>query len=291
MNTSHQNYSNVPESPSKLQNNNGDTSHKEDIISNTQNNKINQKKTQSPNKYNKSDLVGDQTELHLNEISKDDNSKQITVLEKDNGKNNAVPNISDINTSTNNNLSHKPENLLLINDDQKTNKINVVKETKKRGGKGRRKKDDESEDESFKIDEEEKRIFNQLKDINNTRLPGFDQVQKERPKPIIDRNLEVEHVVNLDDLNKKTKLTNSELLFAILEITRNTKYYGMSNSTKSRNFWEILESVEDFQNVFGVFKAETLRKYWRILSSIEDTDKLINVIKENDKLIDNPVLK
>jgi hypothetical protein len=81
------------------------------------------------------------------------------------------------------------------------------------------------------------------------------------------------------------------MILAIMEITTNAKYYGMTNSTKSRIFWEVLENVEDFQNVFGSFKAETLRKYWRTLSFIENNEKLISIVKENEKIIDNPALK
>lgn len=168
------------------------------------------------------------------------------------------------------------------------------KEVKKRGGKGgRRKKDDDEEsDESFKINPSDQRIFQQLKDNKGIKHPSnLDQVQKERPKPVIDNTIIVEHIINLEELNKKEKISNTEMIFAILEITKNTKYYGMTNSTKSRIFWEILENFEEYGNVFGSFKSETLRKYWRTLSSVENNEKMINVIKEHQELIDNPVLK
>ena len=84
------------------------------------------------------------------------------------------------------------------------------------------------------------------------------------------------------------------MIFSIVEITTNAKYYGMVNSTRSRIFWEVLNDVQEFKNIFGNFKSETLRKYWRLLSSVGEDEKLnslIEVVRDNQKNLDNPLLK
>jgi len=81
------------------------------------------------------------------------------------------------------------------------------------------------------------------------------------------------------------------MILAIMEIATNSKYYGMVNSTGSRIFWEVLESIDDLNGVFGNFKAETLRKYWRLISAVKEDEKIINIINEHQKEIDNPLLK
>ena len=208
----------------------------------------------------------------------------------DNQENQDINIISNSDSNIKNDKNESKLHYQLINLQPFLAENSKPKESKK-GRKARRKKDDDGDsDESFKVDVEEERMFKMTTGKKVISL-NPDEPVKERPKPVIDRTLQVDHVINLDELNLKEKITNFNMLLAIIEITKNTKYYGMSNSTKSRNFWEILERVEDFENVFGAFKSETLRKYWRLLSTVADMDKLLELIKENQTLIDNPILK
>jgi NACalpha-BTF3-like transcription factor len=45
------------------------------------------------------------------------------------------------------------------------------------------------------------------------------------------------------------------------------------------------------KKIFKDFKSETLRKYWKIIRQTGDNDKFIEVVKQNEKFINNPVLR
>lgn len=188
------------------------------------------------------------------------------------------PEIKDNNLSNKNNMT--PYDFLQSLENK------VEDKGKKRSGR-RKKGDGQDSDESFHVDEEEK-LFRKPKESKQTASP---KEPKERPLPKIDRSIEVKHIIDIEELNKKNKLSNSEMILAICEITTNSKYYGMQNSTRSRIFWEIIENMDDYENVFGSFRSETLRKYWRMLSAVENTGKIVKVVQENQKLIDNQLLK
>lgn len=93
-------------------------------------------------------------------------------------------------------------------------------------------------------------------------------------------------IANLADLNKKTKLNNSDFILALLEISLNSHKYGIEFSNKSKFFWEEVIRLGQFKNIFLKFKSETLRKYWRFLSENEDVEKVLETVKKFRDSID-----
>jgi hypothetical protein len=106
-----------------------------------------------------------------------------------------------------------------------------------------------------------------------------------RPKVLIEaQNEPIDQVIDLSEL-KTGKVSNSQLLLALIEICMNAKKYGINLLNKSRVFWDEVYNQKDFENIFKNFKAETLRKYWRIISEIGDLQGVINTIKSFEDVI------
>ena len=98
-------------------------------------------------------------------------------------------------------------------------------------------------------------------------------------------------LVDIEQLNKKDTLNNSEMLLVIIQICLNPAKYKLSNSTTTKSFWDAVMKKEEFKKLLKIFKSETLRKYWRILREINDMDQLIKIIKDNKEVINNPCFK
>lgn len=98
-------------------------------------------------------------------------------------------------------------------------------------------------------------------------------------------------LVDIEQLNKKDSLNNSEMLLVIIQICLNPSKYKLSNSTTTKSFWDAVMKKEEFKKLLKIFKSETLRKYWRILREINDMDQLIKIIKDNKEVINNPCFK
>ena len=98
-------------------------------------------------------------------------------------------------------------------------------------------------------------------------------------------------LVDIEELNKKESLTNSEMLLVIIQICLNPSKYKLSNSTTTKSFWDAVMKKDEFKKLLKIFKSETLRKYWRILREINDMNLLIKTIKENKEVINNPCFK
>lgn len=98
-------------------------------------------------------------------------------------------------------------------------------------------------------------------------------------------------LVDIEELNKKDSLTNSEMLLVIIQICLNPSKYKLSNSTTTKSFWDAVMKKDEFKKLLKIFKSETLRKYWRILREINDMNLLIKTIKENKEVINNPCFK
>jgi len=98
-------------------------------------------------------------------------------------------------------------------------------------------------------------------------------------------------LVDIEQLNKKDSLNNSEMLLVIIQICLNPAKYKLSNSTTTKSFWDAVMKKEEFKKLLKIFKSETLRKYWRILREINDMDQLIKIIKDNKEVINNPCFK
>ena len=98
-------------------------------------------------------------------------------------------------------------------------------------------------------------------------------------------------LVDIEQLNKKDSINNSEMLLVIIQICLNPAKYKLSNSTTTKSFWDAVMKKEEFKKLLKIFKSETLRKYWRILREINDMDQLIKIIKDNKEVINNPCFK
>jgi hypothetical protein len=95
-------------------------------------------------------------------------------------------------------------------------------------------------------------------------------------------------IANLKEIKNKSKLTNSDFILAILEISLNAHRYGIEFLNKSKLFWEAVTNMKEFKNIFLQFKPETLRKYWRYLSETSSIEKLLdNLKKYKDKIDEN----
>ena len=104
-------------------------------------------------------------------------------------------------------------------------------------------------------------------------------------------NLTVGTIIDLPKLASQPEIQNSDIILAIFEIcTFNKKYnYECSNNTKA--FWERVVEEEVLKKIFKQFKSETLRKYWKIIRLAGNNDKFIEIVKHNEKFINNPVFK
>ena len=104
-------------------------------------------------------------------------------------------------------------------------------------------------------------------------------------------NSTVGTIIDLPKLASQSEIQNSDIILAIFEIcTFNKKYnYECSNNTKA--FWERVVEEEVLKKIFKQFKSETLRKYWKIIRLTGNNDKFIEIVKHNEKFINNPVFK
>ena len=100
-----------------------------------------------------------------------------------------------------------------------------------------------------------------------------------------------EAIMDLPKLAVKSDITNSDIILAIFEIcTFNKKYnYECSNNTKS--FWDRVVQEGILKNIFKNFKSETLRKYWKIIRQTGNNAKFMEIVRQNETFINNPLFK
>jgi NACalpha-BTF3-like transcription factor len=110
-------------------------------------------------------------------------------------------------------------------------------------------------------------------------------------KEINEQNPQIDTIIDLPKLASQSEIQNSDIILAIIEIcTFNKKYnYDCSNNTKA--FWERVVDEEVLKKIFRNFKSETLRKYWKIIRLTGNNDKFIEIVRHNEKFINNPVFK
>ena len=97
--------------------------------------------------------------------------------------------------------------------------------------------------------------------------------------------------MDLPKLSMQTNITNSDIILAIFEIcTFNKKYnYECSNNTKA--FWDRVVKEGILKKIFKNFKSETLRKYWKIIRQTQNNEKFMEIVRQNEKFINNPLYK
>ena len=134
---------------------------------------------------------------------------------------------------------------------------------------------------------EEEQNSNKNENTNNNKQDENDNDNNKEEN----QNQQVEAIIDLPKLASQSEIRNSDVLLAIFEIsTFNKKYnYECSNNTKA--FWERVVEEEVLKKIFKNFKSETLRKYWKIIRSSGNNDKFIEIVRHNEKFINNPVFK
>ena len=101
----------------------------------------------------------------------------------------------------------------------------------------------------------------------------------------------IDMIIDLPKLSLQANITNSDIILSIFEIcTFNKKYnYECSNNTKA--FWDRVVSEGILKKIFKNFKSETLRKYWKIIRQTGDNEKFMDIVRKNEKYINNPLFK
>ena len=118
--------------------------------------------------------------------------------------------------------------------------------------------------------------------------------KKNKPDNKIDstqQNPSVEAIINLPKLAGQSEIQNSDIILAIFEICTFNKKYNYECSNNTKGFWERVVGEEVLKKIFRNFKSETLRKYWKIIRLTGDNEKFIEIVKHNEKFINNPVFK
>jgi hypothetical protein len=92
------------------------------------------------------------------------------------------------------------------------------------------------------------------------------------------------------DISKiKGKISKSDTLLCIMELSLHGKQYGIKNSPTTLSFWN--KVFELFGHIFTDYKPDTLRKYCRNLNEIADKRMIVRAITESKDVIDNPDVK
>lgn len=98
-------------------------------------------------------------------------------------------------------------------------------------------------------------------------------------------------VVDLEEIKKKTKIENADIILCLIEVCTNSDKYGLTNSNKSRLFWDELFKKDEIAKVFNNFKSETLRKYWRLINELNKTDKVVETVRKYEEQINRENVK
>ncbi len=98
-------------------------------------------------------------------------------------------------------------------------------------------------------------------------------------------------LVEIEEIKKKSKIENADIILCLIEICTNSHKYGLSNSNKSRLFWDELFKKDEVSKVFNNFKSETLRKYWRLINELNKTDKVVEMVRKYEDQINKDNVK
>ena len=132
---------------------------------------------------------------------------------------------------------------------------------------------------------EEEQNSNKNENVNNNKQNENDNNKEEN------QNQQVEAIIDLPKLASQSEIRNSDILLAIFEICTFNKKYNYECSNNTRAFWERVVEEEVLKKIFKNFKSETLRKYWKIIRLSGNNDKFIEIVRHNEKFINNPVFK
>jgi len=149
---------------------------------------------------------------------------------------------------------------------------------------------DSKENISIEIDNIIKKLENKKKLKERAGLKEKIIVAKGK-KPLQSNVTLNKSIVNLKEINSKSKVSTSDFILAITEISLNSQKYGIEFLNKSKFFWEAVTRLDEFKNIFLQFKPETLRKYWRFISENDEIEKMLETVKKFKNSIDESETK
>ena len=118
---------------------------------------------------------------------------------------------------------------------------------------------------------------NNVGDINEIKAPENPQM--------------MDMIIDLPNLANQPDISNSDIILAIFEICTFNKRYNYECSNNTKAFWDRVVQEGILKNIFKNFKSETLKKYWKIMRQSGDNEKFIEIVRQNEKLINNPLYK
>ena len=201
-------------------------------------------------------------------------------------------------------LNEKKEEIYIINEEnnfshQNLKNLSTIKK-EKNNAKNRNFylfSDEENNSENYSAIEEKKlnkSLLNKRKRHMQKNSPNKNKNQKLK---ISDKDNNLESIINISEFlsnmnsNNEVKLSNSDMILIIFEISLNSSQFGINEDNSSRAFWEEIGKKENLFFITKIFRPETLRKYWRILRNINKPKKIINAVKEYKDKLNNENIK
>lgn len=133
--------------------------------------------------------------------------------------------------------------------------------------------------EEEEMSEEEEKKRKKLNNSNKERKEAKN-ISQENPTPVL-----IDTKVDIEEIKKKEKIQNSDVILSLIEICSNPSKYQLSYSNKSRLFWDELFKKEELLSLFKNFKSETLRKYWRVINDLDKNEKVVETtLKFKDEI-------
>ena len=103
------------------------------------------------------------------------------------------------------------------------------------------------------------------------------------------QNLQI--IMDLQKLSMQSEITNSDVILAIFEICTFNKRYNYECSNNTKAFWDRVVQEGILKKIFKNFKSETLRKYWKIIRQTGNNEKFMEIVRQNENFINNPLFK
>ena len=89
--------------------------------------------------------------------------------------------------------------------------------------------------------------------------------------------------VDIESFKINHKLTNTEVLLAMIEVCSDQHYYNIRGSNKANVFWQRVVKMEYFGKIFAGYKWETLKKYWNLIQKNCNVTKFLAIVNEINK--------
>ena len=205
------------------------------------------------------------------------------------------------NLATNRKLEFSDENVEkitpLLLDENETNGINKENNNNENDNVNMEKNLPENEKELINFnddtleenDQEEDKKKEKKTSVPKEKKPPAPKKPLKELKPVLEGDFDM--IINFEDILKKEKIENSDLLLLIIEICQNALKYNLKKSNKSRLFWDEVFLKAEFAQIFKQFKSETLRKYWRVIADTQNVKAFLETTQKYAEKINNPNIK